>query len=40
MGSLAYPDFLEARGDVFLPPESTPVGSSLGAAELREEVRS
>ncbi|MDQ3771256.1 MAG: ammonium transporter [Actinomycetota bacterium] len=40
MGALAYPDFLEAKGDVFVPPATTPVGSALGAAAVREEVRS
>ena len=40
MGALAYPDFLEAKGDVFLPPSTAPVGSALGAVALREEVRS
>jgi ammonium transporter, Amt family len=40
MGALAYPDFLEAKGDVFLPPAVEPVGSAIGAAALRQEVRS
>lgn len=40
MGAMAYPDFLEAKGDVFLPPTPAPVGSALGAAAIRQEVRS
>jgi Amt family ammonium transporter len=39
MGALGYPDFLEAKGDVFLPPSPEPVGSALGAAAIRQEVR-
>lgn len=38
MGALAYPDFLEAQGDVFLPTSGTMVAA--GAASLREEVGS
>jgi Amt family ammonium transporter len=43
MGAMAYPDFLEAQGAVFLRPEDDLVGAGPGmapvsAASLREEV--
>ncbi|MFN8037128.1 MAG: ammonium transporter [Acidimicrobiia bacterium] len=40
MGALAYPDFLEAQGSVFVPTDDLIVGTggNGGAAKLREEV--
>jgi len=40
MGALAYPDFLEAQGSVFVPLDDVVVGKggNGGAARLREEV--
>jgi ammonium transporter, Amt family len=40
MGAMAYPDFLEARGPVFYPPERGPSeeDETGSAARLREEV--
>lgn len=40
MGALAYPDFLEAQGSVFIPTDDLVIGKggNGGAAKLREEV--